>query len=74
MQRHRLAIIVSAALLAVGVGSATLVAQGRTLPAEHKARKLSGSQQFVGYWMGFDPTTEATPDAESPAMQIGPSR
>lgn len=55
MQRHRLAIIVSAALLAAGVGSATLVAQAANTSSGHKARKVSGARQFVGYWMGIDP-------------------
>jgi hypothetical protein len=55
MRRHRLAIIVSAAFLAAGVGSATLVAQAANTSSGHKAGKVSGARQFVGYWMGIDP-------------------
>jgi hypothetical protein len=51
MQR-RLAIIVSTALLALGVGSAALVAQPSSGP---EASRGPGASQFVGHWMGIDP-------------------
>jgi hypothetical protein len=54
MQR-RLAIIVSVALLLAGVGSAGLIAHAANTSGGHKARDVSGTRQFVGYWMGIDP-------------------
>jgi hypothetical protein len=53
--RRRLAILVSAALLAAGVGSAVLVAHAATTSSGHKTRKAPNARQFVGYWMGIDP-------------------
>ena len=51
MRRH-LVIIVSAALVLGGVGSALLVAQAASTSSEDKAGHGS---RFVGYWMGIDP-------------------
>ncbi|HVD79643.1 MAG TPA: hypothetical protein VNB87_03865 [Propionibacteriaceae bacterium] len=54
MQR-RLAVVASAALLVAGAGSAVLLAQAAEASGPHKARDVSSTRQFVGYWMGVDP-------------------
>jgi hypothetical protein len=53
--RRRLAIIVSAVLSVVFVGSAILVAQSADALSEHRARETGIARQLVGYWMGIDP-------------------
>ncbi len=53
--RHRLVIIVSAALLVAGVGSAILVAQSANASSGHQVFEVRNARQFVGYWMGIDP-------------------
>jgi hypothetical protein len=55
MQRHLLAIIVSAVLLVAAVGSAALVAQAANTSSGHEAGHGPSARQFVGYWMGIDP-------------------
>jgi hypothetical protein len=54
MQRH-LAVIVSAAALAAGIGSAVVVAQAADGPGGSSSRHEPEARPFVGYWMGIDP-------------------
>jgi hypothetical protein len=52
--RLRLALIISAAVLVPGVGTATLVARAAA-SGGHEAGHEPAARQFVGYWMGIDP-------------------
>jgi hypothetical protein len=53
--RLRLALIITAAVLVSGLGTATLVARAANASGEHEAGHGPGARQFVGYWMGIDP-------------------
>ena len=53
--RLRLVLIISAAVLVPGVGTATLVAHAANASGGPEPRHGPGAQQFVGYWMGIGP-------------------
>jgi len=72
--RLRLVLIISAAVLVPGVGTATLVARAANASGGHEARHGPGARQFVGYWMGIDPLDGATRAAGSRRTTMERSR